>query len=228
MIDIPDCLARQYIERGVLFPENIRRGDVFAWKLNVSSETSRCCFFSPEIYGCQIYVVALELRPPQCAIYPAGYTTGAVACKAGAGPWVVQDKEKGAACEKLLHVYRDFCLAERETCKHDLISSADYQLRGHFADLAREMPPSSIAGVKDTWHGLEPLEAEGISLTNKHACSGFCDRPYLECRSVCKPMLDDFIDMLCEVLPAFISARDMKEEYLLRDLVAFREEMKNE
>ena len=144
---------------------------MFAWKLNVSPLTGRCVYFSPEIYGCQIYVTALDLRPPQSAIYPAGYTTGAAACKA-AGPWIVKDREKGAACEKLLHVYRDFCLAEREYCKQELVSSIDTQLRGHFAELARTLPPSRIVGVKDTWNGLEPLEAEGISLSMRQACSG--------------------------------------------------------
>jgi hypothetical protein len=140
----------------------------------------------------------------------------------------VKDQEKGAACEKLLHLYRDFCLAEREICKQELVSSIEIQIRGHFADLAREMPPSGIAGVKDTWYGLEPLGAEGISLTNKQACSEICEHPYLECKSACGPMVDDLISMLSEVLPAFITARDMKEEYLLKDLVAFREEVKNE
>nr|MDO8118104.1 hypothetical protein [Candidatus Sigynarchaeota archaeon] len=146
MIDIPSVLAGQYIAKGYLRDKDIRRGDAFAWKLNVHPGTGRCVFYDPSIHGCKIYVDEIGLRPPQCAIYPAGYTTGAKACKAGAGPWTINDKRKGEACESLLKVYIAACVGERDKYREAFINDSSASLHPAFRDTLRDVKPSRIAG----------------------------------------------------------------------------------
>ncbi len=218
MIDIPHVLARKYIERERLGPGDVRRGDVFAWTLNVRQDTSKCVFFSPSLYGCRAYVDDLDTRPPQCAVYPAGYTTGAATCKAGAGPWTVKDEATGAACERLMGAYKRFCLAEREQVKRDLVASIHGALGGRFIQLLGQVNPCSVVGIKETWDGFEPLLAEGRSLSFKQFCGRGCSTAFLECNRACAAASDRLVDFLNRTLPAFIAGRDMKEEYTFMEL----------
>ncbi|MEX2726919.1 MAG: hypothetical protein Q6353_006680 [Candidatus Sigynarchaeum springense] len=229
MIDIPHLLAARYIEQGRLGSNDVRRGDVFAWKLNVNPDTNKCTFFSPSLYGCQIYVDDLDTRPPQCAVYPAGYTTGAETCKAGAGPWHVKDKTTGTACERLMAVYKRYCIAERDKLKRDLVKSVTGALEGRFARMLVQEKPSCIAGIKETWAGFEPLLAEGRSLSFKQFCEPCCSITFLECERTCAAAMDRLLDFLKRTMPAFIVARDMKDEYTFMELKEFmQKEMKNE
>lgn len=221
MIDIPQFLAQKYISAMRLRPIDVRRGDVFAWRLNVNDDTGRCVFFSPEIYGCRIYVGDLDSRPPQCAIYPAGYTTGAVACKAGAGPWNVKDEMIGLACERLMNVYKNYCLAERERVRGELLANLALTLETILTPLLDHVCPSSIAGVKDTWNGFEPLLADGKSLSTRMFCKQDCSTEFLDCECMCAEALDSFLEFLKKTLPAFIQANDMKEEYTIMELKEF-------
>ncbi|MBN2152817.1 MAG: hypothetical protein JW839_15305 [Candidatus Lokiarchaeota archaeon] len=221
MIDIPQLLARRYIERAMLGPGDVRRGDVFAWKLNVRQETNRCAFYSPSLHGCRIYVDDLDARPPQCAVYPAGYTAGAAACKAGAGPWLVKDGATGAACESLMGVFKRYCLAERDRLKHDLVRSIAGALEGRFMLLLGGVSPSSVSGVKETWDGFEPLPAEGRSFSFKQFCDPGCGTAFLECEEACAPACNRLLGFLKRAMPAFIARRDMKEEYTFMELKEF-------
>ncbi len=224
MIDIPHSLARKYIERGQLGPGDVRRGDVFAWKLNVHQDTNKCAFFSPSLYGCRMYVDDLDARPPQCAVYPAGYTAGSAACKAGAGPWLVRDKATGAACERVMGVYKRYCLAERDRLKRDLVGSVPGALEGRFLRMLGQVNPSSIAGIKETWDGFEPLLAEGRSFSFKQFCEPGCGTAFLECKRACNAASDRLLDFLKRSVPAFIAGRDMKEEYTFMELKEFMQE----
>ncbi|HME53698.1 MAG TPA: hypothetical protein VKM55_15835 [Candidatus Lokiarchaeia archaeon] len=221
MIDIPQFLGRKYIEDGRLRPADLRRGDAFAWKLNVNEDTSRCVFFSPEIYGCRIYVDDLESRPPQCAIYPASYTTGAIACKAGAGPWIVKDEEIGHACERLMNVYKNYCLVERESVKGELLENIVCALETRLISLLDHACPSSIAGIKDTWAGIELLCADGRSLSTRMFCKQDCPTEFIDCDCMCTEASVSFLEFLKNVLPAFIQANDMREDYTIMELKEF-------
>nr|MDO8114801.1 hypothetical protein [Candidatus Sigynarchaeota archaeon] len=221
MIDIPHCLAKKYIDDGRLNPDDLRRGDVFAWKLNASTVTSKCVFFSPEIYGCRIYVDDLNSRPPQCAVYPAGYTAGATTCKVGAGPWIVKDEAKGNACKQLMDVYTKFCIEERLRVKEALIKGIAGTGIDNLATALSSLPPWSIAGVKDTWTGLKPLLAEGKSFSFKAFCPAGCTTDYFACTSLCKVASRDFVQFLNDVLPNLIKDRDMKEDYTIMELKEF-------
>nr|MDO8084036.1 hypothetical protein [Candidatus Sigynarchaeum springense] len=223
MIDIPHLLATRYIEQGRLGTGDVRRGDVFAWKLNVRHDTNRCAFFSPAFYGCQIYVDDLNTRPPQCAVYPAGYSTGAGKCKSGAGPWFVKDKATGAACERLMVAYTRYCLDERDRMKRGLVDSIQVALEGHFARMLGQLKPSSVAGIKETWDGFEPLLAEGRSLSFKQFCLPCCPTGFFECKQVCTAACDRLLDFLNRTMPVFIARHDMKEEYTFMELKEFLE-----
>jgi hypothetical protein len=229
MIDTPRFLAQKYIDASRLRPADLRRGDAFSWKLNVNDVTGKCVFFSPKLYGCQMYVDDLDARPPQCAIYPAGYTTGAIACKAGAGPWIVKDEMLGASCERLMALYKNYCVAERERDKDALISNVVSMIDTRFVRLLGGTCPSGIAGVKDTWDGLEPLLADGKSLSIRMFCIDGCPTGFLQCDCMCEGASRAFADFLKDVLPAYIAARDMKEEYTILELKDFisKEKRKN-
>jgi hypothetical protein len=224
MIDIPHVLARNYIEQGRLGPGDVRRGDVFAWMLNVRSDTNKCAFFSPNIYGCRIYVDDLNTRPPQCAVYPAGYTTGAARCKAGAGPWLVKDVATGIASERLMGAYKKFCLAERDNIKKALVTSIPEAFEGRFLQMLGEVSPCSIVGIKETWFGFEPLLAEGRSFSFKQFCDPGCVKAFLDCNRACNSAIDRLLAFIKSTMPAFIEKRDMKEEYTLIELKEFMQE----
>ena len=226
MIDIPHVLARRYIEQERLGPGDVRRGDVFAWKLNVHQDTSKCAFFSPTLYGCRAYVDDLDTRPPQCAVYPAGYTTGAAGCKAGAGPWIVKDEATGVACERLMGVYKRYCLAERDRVKHGLVATIPGALGGRFMQLLGQVSPCSVVGIKETWDGFEPLLAEGRSFSFKQFCEPGCGTTLLECKQACAAASNRLLDFLKRTMPAFIAGRDMKEEYTFMELKEFVQEKK--
>ncbi len=227
MIDIPHVLARRYIEQERLGPGDVRRGDVFAWKLNVRQDTSKCAFFSPALYGCRAYVDDLDIRPPQCAVYPAGYATGAAVCKAGVGPWIVKDVATGAACERLMDVYKRYCLAERDRVKQELVGTIPRALDGRFMHLLGKVSPCSVVGIKETWDGFEPLLAEGRSFSFKQFCEVGCSKAFLECQQACAAASNRLLDFLKRTMPTFIADRDMKEEYTIMELKDFLRE-KNE
>lgn len=221
MIDIPDLLARKYISRNHLKPEEIRRGDVFTWKLDINRSTSKCCFFSEEIYGCRIYVDDLDIRPPQCAVYPAGYHEGAKKCKSGAGPWLIKSIRKGKACKKLMEIFKNYCLEERARAKDTLLERIPYSFGQDFKEELEKKKPSSIAGILDTVNGFIPLPARGMSFSFKMFCERGkpnCNKDYLECGNVCEEAGKEFIRFLLERLPIYIQEKDMKEEYILIEL----------
>ena len=221
MIDIPDLLARKYIDKNHLQSIEIRRGDIFTWKLNINRITSKCCFFSEEIYGCQIYVDNLDLRPPQCAVYPAGYFEGTNKCKSGAGPWLIKSIRKGKDRKKLMEIFKNYCLDERACMKGILLENIPSLLGEKFAEKLGEVAPSSVAGILDTVEGFEPLPAGGRSFSFKRFCEeedSKCEQEFLQCKNVCKGASKAFIQFLLKRLPTYIQENDMKEEYLLLEL----------
>ncbi len=219
MIDVPGALARHYIRKGYLEARDIRRGDAFAWKLNVNPGTGRCVFYDPAIHGCRIYIEDLASRPPQCAIYPAGYTNGTEKCKAGAGPWIIRDKEKGMACEHLMSVYTANCVREREAVKSHFINDTRAFLHPEFQAMIRESKPSTIAGIQDGWTGLEPMTTNGLSFSVKSLCEALdCKEDFLGCERACDRLAGELVEFLLETLPGFVETNDLKEVYSILEL----------
>ncbi|MHA1717702.1 MAG: hypothetical protein ACTSXP_18825 [Promethearchaeota archaeon] len=221
MIDIPHILAREYIEKNLLSPLDLVRGDVFAWQLNVKPETNRCCFFSDEIYGCTLYVEKLHLRPPQCAVYPAGYVEGAKSCKSNLGPWIVKDARVGELCRRMMNLYKSYCIHEKERIERELIENIPNLFDENFKDSLCSMPPSHITGIKDTWMGFRPLDAEGRSLSFKRFCmlgKTNCHVEFLECQNVCEQVANIFIKKLIEIMPSYLRNHGMKESYLILEI----------
>ncbi|MHA1683444.1 MAG: hypothetical protein ACTSUE_21070 [Promethearchaeota archaeon] len=227
MIDIPDFLARRYIDLHHLNAKQVRRGDAFSWVLNVDEDTSMCCYFNPRINGCQIYLDDLSLRPPQCAVYPAGYTEGSLGCKSNAGPWVVKNKDIGNACKELMEIYKNYCLNERKRIEEEFISSLSELLDGSFDVDDCDEKPSGIAGVRDTWDGFQILHAEGKSLSFKRFCDELggigmqgCKQSYFECDRTCKSAFALFIEFMKETIPVHVKIHGIKENYSLMELLA--------
>ena len=216
MIDVPYILAEKYIDKGYLKPNQLRRGDIFAWKLNISAETDKCVFFSPEIFGCEIYLTNLAIRPPQCTVYPGGYIAGKKSCKGGAGPWKIIDVEVGQLCKKLMEIYKTYSLEERESFKKKLIKDIKSRMQNLKAK-CKKVPPKTIVGIQDTWDGFIPLEAEGRSFAFKKFCGG-CEMEFMNCNNVCDRAADEFIEFLLNILPIYIEQHDMLENYLIMEL----------
>ncbi|MHA1794400.1 MAG: hypothetical protein ACTSVI_17320 [Promethearchaeota archaeon] len=230
MIDIPHFLAEKYIMEGYIKSDDVRRGDVFAWILNIHEDTDKCCFFSEDIFGCQIYVDNLSIRPPQCAVYPAGYVEGASRCKANAGPWIVKDQEVGKICEGLMNIYKDYCINERETIESSMLKNINLYIDDGLMEKVTSFAPSMIVGIKDTWDGFDVLKAEGVSLSYKEFCdkaSPGCTVDYRACKSACAASANLFIDFLKKTLPIFIQERGIRENYLLMDLKSLKGRVKS-
>jgi Fe-S-cluster containining protein len=201
MIDVPKILAEYYIERGYARKEDFSRGNLFSFQINVSASNSKCVFYDSNLNGCVLHKTMY--KPPQCWIYPTGFSSepgeekkmagdGTIACKVSAG-WLIVDNEKIQSAKNLFNEYVVFCEREyqRETTKEKLNSRLE-----PIFELLGECSPKSIAGVIDGWDTFSILKAEGISLKLKAYCEqvsdGACNCDYMECKNVC----DEIVDMI--------------------------------
>ncbi|MBD3188104.1 hypothetical protein GF325_14805 [Candidatus Bathyarchaeota archaeon] len=221
MIDIPDFLAWAYVEGGYLEPHQIRRGTVFAWTLSVDPVWSDCVFLDRDSRKCRIYVENLDIRPPQCAVYPAGFIKGNQSCKGKAGPWTIIDIHVGNACKELMEIYKMHALREFKMMERSIVETLTARLKPVMQEIAC-FRPSKIAGIRDAWEGFTILEAEGISLSLSRICRRVnpkCITPFTTCKSLCNQVASFFEENIPNALATIIQEDGMKEKYLLKDLV---------
>jgi Fe-S-cluster containining protein len=222
MIDIPRVLAELFVTQGWLQPCQLRRGGPFAFRLGVSPETAKCVFFSPQINGCRIHFTGF--KPPQCWIYPTGFSAGVKTCKKGYD-WDIVDPQKARAAENLLEDYKAFSLEE---VRHEIelleasFAEEDQFLRNALASL----PPRKFVGLSWGYSGLEVADAGGNSLQIKSTCEAVvpdCPRDFMECPHLCSPLVDTIIALYAQNLGRYYQNEESVELLQFRELRAKKE-----
>jgi len=226
-IDIPKLLAEYYIEKGYATKEDFSRGDLFSFNINVSSSNSKCVFYNKDLNGCSLHKTMH--KPPQCWIYPTGFTNepgdekifaddGSIRCKIASG-WKIVDENKTQKANILFEEYVVFC--EKEFTSETTIEKFKERLEGFF-DTLKEFSPKSIAGVIDGWDHFTVLKSEGVSLKLKSLCDqvpeGTCDCEYMECEHVCDKIIDLLSRDLLKDISNFIKTKGPKFSYSFLEL----------
>ena len=228
-IDIPKFLAQYYINQNLAIEENFTRGDVFSFKIAVDPKTSKCSFYDKSINGCSLH--QSKMKPPQCWIYPTGFSNdpsddkkfaenGTIRCKKIEG-WKILDEEKTFMAQKILLDYIKVCEDEFK------IENSKENIRIRLKEMENalmKIPPSKIAGIKDGWSSFSYLSSEGISLKIKKICdnigtnSSICNYNYLECPKICQEVVFKIISNLLSQVMNFIGKNGANEDYSFQDL----------
>ena len=127
MIDVPKFLAEYYTENDLATKEDFSRGDLFSFKINVTPANSKCVFYDKELNGCSLH--STMHKPPQCWIYPTGFSNdpgeeksfaddGTIKCKKASG-WKIIDVTKTKEAKRIFDDYVAYCENEfaQETVK---------------------------------------------------------------------------------------------------------------
>lgn len=226
-IDIPKSLAEYFIENAHAEKEDFSRGDLFSFKINVSSSNSKCVFYNKELNGCSLHKTMY--KPPQCWIYPTGFSNdpseektfaddGTIKCKIAAG-WRITDSKKIKEAKALFDEYVTLC--KKEFAFETTIEKIKDRLEPLFKKL-EDFSPKSIAGVVDEWDQFAILKSEGVSLKLKSLCDQISEVPseceYMECEKVCSKIIDFLRRILLKDISNFIQKNGPKLSYSFMEL----------
>ncbi|MBD3353237.1 MAG: hypothetical protein GF364_17285 [Candidatus Lokiarchaeota archaeon] len=226
-IDIPKALAEYYIEQNLAKKSDFIRGSVFSFAIDVKKENAKCVFFDTKLNGCSLH--ASGMKPPQCWIYPTGFSNepgeekqfaenGTIRCKKSSGWWVI-DLEKTKTAQELLKKYQEF--SEREFKQENSLSNIEKRLELLKGQLVHYRP-SKIAGIKDGWDKFSPLPADGMSLTFKQFCGSKAqdlnNNHYFDCPHICGPAAERIIEKIKQKIYSYIEMYGAKETYTFYEL----------
>ncbi|MBN2156014.1 MAG: YkgJ family cysteine cluster protein [Candidatus Lokiarchaeota archaeon] len=227
MIDVPKFLAEHYIGQNIAEKEDFRRGDLFSFKINISTSNSKCVFYDVTTNGCKLH--STLIKPPQCWIYPTGFSNqpseekkfaddGTITCKV-ASRWKITDTTKTSQAKILFNHYVQFC--ETEFASENTKEKIRIRLEPVF-DLLKILPPKTIAGVIDGWDHFTVLQSEGISLKLKTLCDQLsrdkCNYEYIECTHVCNEIIEILHRNLLEDILNFVKINGPKHSYSFLEL----------
>jgi Fe-S-cluster containining protein len=227
MIDLPKILADYYLKNGYAKKQDFVRGDLFSFKIAVNSMNAKCAFYDKSLNGCRIHQTMH--KPPQCWIYPTGFSPelgedkkfaedGSIQCKKVSG-WKIIDRKKTNSAKELFDTYVEFCEKEFiiETSKENI----KQRLEAVFTEL-ENFAPKSVAGVIDGWDHFSILASEGISLKLKTICNDIpkesCACDYMECKKVCKQVIEKLRHNLLEEIMKYIESKAPKTSYSFLEL----------
>ncbi|OLS13918.1 MAG: hypothetical protein RBG13Loki_2467 [Promethearchaeota archaeon CR_4] len=217
LIDVPRALIELYMKEGWLEAGHVRRGGPFAFRLGVADNTAKCIFFDPQINGCRVHFTGF--KPPQCWIYPTGFTKGEKTCKKGYS-WDIINEEKARAAEILLEEYKKFGI---EDAREEVARlKADWAtLRLIVAKKLKMIPPSHFLGMTWGFEGLQPLDEAGFSLQIKRICKDGlpeCEKDFMECAVMCERIVDAIVNRYGSYLDLFFQGSESREFLRIRDL----------
>ena len=226
-IDIPRVLAEYYIEKGFATKKDFTRGNLFSFHINIKPSNSKCVFYDRELNGCSLHKTMH--KPPQCWIYPTGFSpepgeekqfaeNGSIRCKKTSG-WKIIDVQKTNKAKLLFDEYVEYC--ENEFIRETLRDRIKKRLESVFSKM-EDCAPKSIAGVIDGWDHFSILKAEGISLKLKSLCDQIpeanCTSDYMECTHVCDEIIDLLRRDLLDNVIYYIETKGAKSSYSFLEL----------
>jgi len=227
-IDVPRVLAEWYIERGFAKETDFIRSNIFSFHLRFDENTGKCFLFDIKQNGCRVH--STGRKPPQCWIYPTGFSThSSKECKR-LGGWRITNLKNTKEAEELLKQYVFLCqieaLKERNKIKDRLKYSIPPKKSKNSVTLVsylKSIPPSALGGFKDTWSKIKFLSAEGYSLQMKKFCKRFnpscelSETDFLNCEHMCDKIVLNLIKYLDTHIKDYIKSNgpEVEGEYPL-------------
>ncbi len=217
MIDVPRVLVEFYLEQGWITPPELRRGGPFAFRLGVSDRTAKCVFFDHKVNGCRLHFTGF--KPPQCWIYPTGFTKGEKTCKKGY-IWDLIDADNATKAEQLLEEYKIFSLDEVKS-EVPRLKASWTKNRPKIATKMGVIPPARFLGMNWGFEELQPLDKAGFSLQVKAICElnrGDCKKDFMDCGSMCERVVDAILGRYESHLDLFYQHAECVEFLQVRNL----------
>lgn len=222
-IDVPRGLSEEYIRRGFAKEEDFVRSNVFSFQLRFDNVKTKCFLFNKDINGCSIHFSGI--KPPQCWIYPTGFTQvdgEEKKCKR-AGGWKIIEKKKAQEASKLLEEYKNIC---KDEARDEIEGITKRINEKKIITVLKKVAPSRLGGFRDTWNEIQPLSAEGLSLQMNKFCRKYnkdckvLENNFLECNSVCELIARQLVKILKKELITFIkeNGSDVEGKYPLYKL----------
>ena len=224
-IDVPQVLAKEYINRGFARKEDFIRSDVFSFQLRFDESTGKCFLFDKSINGCKVHNSGI--KPPQCWIYPTNFSppkNNEINCKKISG-WKIVDAKKTKKAEMLLkkHVFLGEMEAKKELKKINQrvgmeISKNSEKNVVNLKNTLKKIAPCQLGGFQDTWDCFIILPAEGYSLQMKKFCSqnnnncNYLKTNFLECSSICDRIADEIIKFLQNQIYEYVKQKSLDTE----------------
>jgi Fe-S-cluster containining protein len=226
-IDVPLILVEFYLDHRYAQKEDFIRGDVFSFKIAVNISNSKCIFYDKEINGCKLHTTGM--KPPQCWIYPTGFSNqpgeskqfandGTIKCKKVSG-WWIQNEFKTSEASIILQEYVKYC--ENEFIEQNSGENIEKRLR-LIREKFTQFGPTEIAGIIDGYDNFEILLADGISLKIKKICDqnekskNNCDP--MRCSHICTEVASKLTENLKKQIIKTIQQHGAKEKYSFQEL----------
>jgi len=222
-IDVPKILAKEYIEKGYAVNEDFVRSNVFSFQLRFDEKTGKCFLFDKILNGCKVHNSGI--KPPQCWIYPTKFSNHKnkeISCKRAKG-WKIVDFEKTRKAKELLQKYIFLCKleAKKELKKiNKRIGKTNFKNSEKIVENLRKdlmnLPPSRVAGFRDSWNSFKILSAEGLSLQVKKFCLNanknchYLSNNFLECKNICEKVANNLIFFLHEHLYNYLKKEGLE------------------
>lgn len=209
-IDVAKVLAKRYIELGYATKSDFIRSDIFAFKLALDPNTSKCVLFDEDVNGCSVHESGI--KPVQCWIYPTRFSKTDeedIDCKCADG-WKIVDEDKIKKAEELLDRYKFLCKLEAKKERKLIQERIKYGEQHNLTAEIREFKPSELGGFRDSWNTVKPLSAEGYSLQLKKFCKKYnpecthLPNGFLNCDQICERIVNELITFLKQNLYKFI------------------------
>ncbi|GAB4321954.1 MAG: hypothetical protein Kow0069_26490 [Promethearchaeota archaeon] len=207
-VDVPRPLVAALAATGELDLERgVVRAGPFGHQLGVDASRVKCVLHDPETGGCRVHFSGL--KPPQCFLYPTGFSRGPKPCKVGRR-WTFPDTGLRKAANLTFQRYLALCLEWGDRERSRLAAGLQVPGRGETAELQGKvavLPPRMVAGLRLTSAGLVPLMAEGTSLSVRRFCAttseGTCGSTgeFLSCRRTCAPVASAVVRFACQAAP---------------------------
>jgi len=226
-IDVPLILIQYYLKNNIAQKEDFVRGDVFSFKIAVNSSNSKCVFYDKNINGCKLHTTGM--KPPQCWIYPTGFSNqpgeskqfaedGTIKCKRASG-WWIQNKGKTEEASEILKEYVRFCEQEfREQNNEENIEKRLDSIEEKFT----QFKPTEVAGILDGFDNFQPLTADGVSLKIKRLCEQVEDAKHgcdpMNCANICSKISHKITSGLKSQILQCIERQGAKDRYSFYEL----------
>lgn len=211
--DIPMALVKEYIRLFCANKEDFTKSNTLVARIKLNPSTNRCIFYNQGLNGCSLH--SLQLKPPQCVIYPVKLDNKEHRCKKGF-PHEVSD-------EKLIQINalfdNFFRLAREEYSRLRKKENWICNFNDIFLEALKFTPPSKIVGFKDLLGEICTITSQNYALEVINYCNEHpCERVYEECQGVCdvvgRRILDDFI-LLYDY---YNEKEDSRDEFYLANL----------
>ncbi|MCF2140824.1 MAG: hypothetical protein K9W44_12280 [Candidatus Lokiarchaeota archaeon] len=216
-LDVPKALVDFYISHGLAKKSDFKRGNMFAFEVNMDLNTLKCPFFSKKINGCKVHFSGVKI--PQCWVYPTGLDPNNVeySCKRVSG-WKITKPVDALEGNRILESYILKCKQEAE--KEHSVNEVLKRLKNLHFDELLSFAPAHLSGIKDDWDNFKWNISESWNLALKPYCESIpCEYEYFECIHICETLRQKIQDRLTDQVKIYIKQNGYKPNLLFSEFL---------